>query len=26
VLTAIDRVVQAEASKIQDETYDTFCL
>lgn len=26
VLTAIDRVVQAEANKIQEETYDTFCL
>jgi hypothetical protein len=26
VLTAIDRVVQAEANKIQDEIYDTFCL
>ncbi len=26
MLTAIDRVVQAEANKIQDEVYDTFCL
>lgn len=25
VLTAIDRVIQAETSKIQDETYDKFC-
>lgn len=25
VLTAIDRVIQAETSKIGDETYDKFC-
>ena len=25
VLTAIDRVIQAESSKIQDELYDSFC-
>ena len=25
VLTAIDRVIQGETSKIQDELYDSFC-